>query len=359
MEKQKTTLGAHMMITIGAILLGLGIIGDLGGWGDVDVIIGSMVFIIPGGLLLGFGMKKKKKAKQDSETKNTHNNESDKDMEKAIDVQAMVNKESKDVQKTQVKEEGVIYCFETNIVMQSGTIKFYEDRYKFVSKKGKVIEAKYSDLEKVKKSMGCIALYDRNGHCESFPVSKKLMPELLEFVQIKISENVHEEKADNITNVSDKKQSISEENNSEKNKSNFGNIIGWIVLPGILFLGDLYAFLILLVGNPIVNLLLLVVFMLWCVAGIQMFLHTCPKCKEWAGLKEINRELLNTKDITIKKTVEDKVYAGNNTARYGQPQKYIKRTVYVPGTEYTYNVGYKCKKCGYVEYRTETEKEEN
>lgn len=256
---------------------------------------------------------------------------------------------------TTTDNEKVIYHFKSYNNFVDGMITFYEEHYKFVSEKGELIENKYSNLMKIEKGFGsAVEIYDKNNNLEIFGVKDGLLDELMEFINSKISVS---EELTNQSKVSNQSNKTSKGNT--KKQSNEGKIIVWIVLPVVLFLLVGYAMFVLEFGNVIIDILLLIFFMIWAVIGVQMYLHTCPECNEWNGLKEINRQLINTKNITIKKTVNDKVYAGNNPTGHGQPQNYVKKTVYVPGTEYTYNVGYRCEKCGYVEYRTETKKVEN
>lgn len=154
---------------------------------------------------------------------------------------------------------------------------------------------------------------------------------------------------------SNKKQDIkSGEKDEAENKGNGMNIFKWILLPIMIiisefFLFDYVNFFILLIGFIICG--------IWIYTGLNCWDKTCPKCHNWGGLSQIDKVLIDTKDITIKKVVEDEVRSGND--RYAmRPEKVIRRTIYVPGIQYTYNVTYRCPKCGYIEERTEYKKVE-
>jgi len=85
--------------------------------------------------------------------------------------------------------------------------------------------------------------------------------------------------------------------------------------------------------------------------GIYMLLSffgraKCPKCKS-RSRELIESELVDQTAISIKKEIEDKIYDYESYSKGMQkPEKIIKKTVYVPGTKYTYHNTYKCKKCG-------------
>lgn len=354
MEKTKTTLGIRVMIVAGTILLGLGIMANLGGWGDVDVIIGSMAFIIPGGLLLVFGIKKKKSSRQNSDTKNIPNVETNKEIVSNIDMQDMVTKEdSKEVQKAQVEdEEGVVYSFETNSGLKSGIIKFYDDRYQFTTKKGKTIGNLYSELKKVTVSMGCLNICNTDDVTEVFTIEKKLCSEVTEYLKLKIAE----------CNGKTFESSI-EENDNE---SNAGNVMRWIVLPIGLLIIDAWLYFTFMDFNdfhvwaPVLEIIMAIVFLIWAVIGIVSWNNTCPECNAWDALSEIDKQIINVRNITISKTVEEKVYKANGMYTHKiEPSQVIQRKVSVPGKEYTYDITLKCKKCGYITHKTTTEKVED
>jgi len=163
----------------------------------------------------------------------------------------------------------------------------------------------------------------------------------------------------------DKKMEIKKDNNKKhniegakkeeaENKGNGMNIFKWIVLPIIIIIAEFFLFeyvnfFILLIGFIVCG--------IWIYTGVNCLDKTCPKCRNWGGLTEIDKVLIDTRDITIKKVVEDEVRSGDD--RFApRPEKVIRRTVYVPGIQYTYNVTYKCPKCGYIEERTEYKKVE-
>lgn len=82
----------------------------------------------------------------------------------------------------------------------------------------------------------------------------------------------------------------------------------------------------------------------------------CPQCKS-RSRELIDSELVDQTSISIKKQVEDTVHDYDTYSKgITKPEKVIKRTVYVPGTRYTYHNTYKCKKCGH-EYTVEEYKE--
>lgn len=147
-------------------------------------------------------------------------------------------------------------------------------------------------------------------------------------------------------------ENINKENN--ENKNNGMNIVKWILLPIAIIVGEFFVF---DYVNFFVLLIIFAICVFWLYIGICSWDKTCPKCHNWGGLSQIDKVLIGTEDITIKKQVEDEVRSGND--RFApRPEKVIKRTVYVPGIKYTYNVTYRCQKCGYVEERTECKKVE-
>ncbi len=82
----------------------------------------------------------------------------------------------------------------------------------------------------------------------------------------------------------------------------------------------------------------------------------CPQCKS-RSRELIESELVDQTAISIKKEVEDTVYDYDSYSKgMRKPDKVIKKTVYVPGTKYTYHNTYKCKKCGH-EFTVEEYKE--
>ncbi|WP_418755635.1 hypothetical protein [Eubacterium ventriosum] len=154
---------------------------------------------------------------------------------------------------------------------------------------------------------------------------------------------------------SNKKQNIEGEKKKEaENKGNGMNIFKWIILPIMIIISEFFLF---DYVNFFILLIIFIICAIWIYTGVNCLDKTCPKCRNWGGLSQINKELINTKDITIKKVVEDEVRSGND--RFApRPEKVIRRTIYVPGIQYTYNVIYRCPKCGYIEERTEYKKVE-
>ncbi len=150
------------------------------------------------------------------------------------------------------------------------------------------------------------------------------------------------------------------------NKSNAGNVMRWIVLPIGLLIVDVWLFFTFSHFNdfhawaPVLEIIMAVVFLFWAIFGIMSWNNTCPECKAWDALEEIDKQIINVRNITINKTVEEKVYKANGMYTHKmEPSQVIERKVSVPGKEYTYDITLKCKKCGYITHKTTTEKVED
>lgn len=143
------------------------------------------------------------------------------------------------------------------------------------------------------------------------------------------------------------------------------NMFIWVVLPKVIVGIEVIGFVIYFMGIidfnniklPLGEIIIgsLIILPIWISIGSIQKYKTCSNCKKWSGLKLVNKQLINKENVTIEKTVKDKVYNDRNRTN----PSYIERKVYVPGIRYTYNVEYKCKKCGFVEYKVESRDVEN
>lgn len=156
------------------------------------------------------------------------------------------------------------------------------------------------------------------------------------------------------------------EKEDDEENNNISNIIKWVALPIALLVFDVWLYFTFMDFNdfhawaPVLEIIMAVVFLIWAVFGIVSWNNTCPECNAWDALVEIDKQIINVRNITINKTVEEKVYKANGMYTHKiEPSQVIQRKVSVPGKEYTYDITLKCKKCGYITHKTTTEKVED
>ena len=81
------------------------------------------------------------------------------------------------------------------------------------------------------------------------------------------------------------------------NKSNAGNVMRWIVLPIGLLIVDVWLFFTFSHFNnfhawaPVLEIIMAVVFLFWAIFGIMSWNNTCPECKAWDALEEIDADI--------------------------------------------------------------------
>lgn len=136
-------------------------------------------------------------------------------------------------------EEEAIYTLETNSGLKFGTIKFFDNRYKFVSTKGKVIEDKYCNLSKIDISMkDVLNIYDKKGVMQAFVIDKKLISEVVEFLKTKISKNIETEVKTQEGNVIPEceNDASSQENKGDNNSPTKSNEWTKVVVVGVIII---------------------------------------------------------------------------------------------------------------------------
>ncbi len=81
----------------------------------------------------------------------------------------------------------------------------------------------------------------------------------------------------------------------------------------------------------------------------------CPACQRRGTIQDISKQLVSTRETTkkVKKTVERVRKDGSYNAGT-IPERYEIED-YIPAIEKTYQITYKCNKCGYLGHRTEQE----
>lgn len=174
---------------------------------------------------------------------------------------------------------------------------------------------------------------------------------------IKTQKNVEE---NNSLIDADNKSSEALADNVEED-NNTGNIIKWVVLPIALLILDVWLFIKFCDFNadypwvPIIEIVMAIVFLAWFLFGISGWSNTCPKCKAWSSLEEIDRQIIDVRDTIINKTVEEKVYKANGAFTHEvRPSQVIQRKVSIPGKVYTYDITLKCKQCGHIMHKSAT-----
>lgn len=98
-------------------------------------------------------------------------------------------------------------------------------------------------------------------------------------------------------------------------------------------------------------------FALWGLLGINQSRHTCPKCKTWNSLKQVNKTETGRYNTTIteKRTAKTYKMNQNSTRRTGYPITETDYYVDVPVQVVNYNIDLCCECCGYKTSRKSTE----